>query len=111
MNGCGSTTTIQQGDQYGIPLEIRFGETVITPDNCSDLRVQIGDVLYSYSKGELTYNAEDEVWEFRLTEEMSRSFGPYTSYQVGVKIGDDFIYSRPITIDFAQSLIRKEWSE
>lgn len=111
MNGCGNKSTfIQQGDQYAIPIYVQQDELLITPDNCSDLRIQIGNVLRTYSKGELTYNSEEGVWEFPLTEEMSRSFGPYSTAQVGIKIGNDYVYSRPVTIEFGSSLITEGWS-
>lgn len=38
---------IQQGDQYAIPIKIKSGEDIITPDNCTDVRVKIDKTLLS----------------------------------------------------------------
>lgn len=62
---------IQQGDQYAIPIKIKSGNDVITPENCSDVRVKINDKMMSYSSGELLYNAIEQNWQFTLTEDIS----------------------------------------
>lgn len=104
---------IQQGDQYAIPISIKSGSEVITPENCSDVRVKIDDELISYNggTGELTYNSADRTWCFPLSE--TTSFGYANSsikIQVAVKFDDDFVYSSVQQIDIGRSIIKDKWA-
>lgn len=105
---------IQQGDQYAIPIDIKIGNTRITPENCTDVRVKVGKYMVSYDggHGDLFYNETDQKWCFPLTEEMSFN----SSYSIGVQIGvcfnnGDYIYSDVQQIDVGSSMIKEYWGE
>lgn len=100
---------IQQGDQYAIPIKIKSGEDIITPDNCTDARVKIDKTLLDYSSGGITFNATDNTWCFPLTEEMSFGYDNIIHIQIAVKFDDDFIYSPLQQIDVGNSLIKEFW--
>lgn len=103
---------IQQGDQYAIPVSIKSGNEVITPENCSDVRVKIDDVMISYEggTGQLSYNDRDKTWCFPLTEDISFGYDNSIQIQVGVKFDDDFVYSPVQRIDIGRSIIKEMWS-
>ena len=103
---------IQQGDQYAIPISIKSGSEVITPENCSDVRVKIDDIMVSYNNGsgDLTYNAADRSWCFPLTEDISFKFSNSIQVQVGVKFDDDYVYSPVQRVDVSLSIIKEKWS-
>lgn len=108
-------TIIQRGDQYAIPISILMGEDPVTPDMVDDVRVQINDLLKSYQEGTLLYNEDEQLWEFPLTEEFTRNMelskkGSFP-YQVGVKMGDNFLYSKVYSSAINESLITENWGE
>lgn len=40
---------MQQGDQYALPVQITNSSgTVLTPDNCYDVKIQVGDLEKSH---------------------------------------------------------------
>lgn len=98
---------IVQGDQYLIPIVIRTTE-LITPENSDDVRIQIGNSLKTYSKGEITY--ENEQWYYPLTEDISMMLeSPLVEIQVGIKQNNEIRYSDVKQIDIVKSIIKKEW--
>lgn len=99
----------QQGDQYLIPFTIKQGRTLITPDNCDDVRIKINEILLSYMDGGVTYNTVSKAWCFQLTEEMSRSMDEETPIQVGIKQGNQIYYSTVQIAEFAESIITEDW--
>lgn len=105
--------TIQQGDQYAIPIRIKAGDTVVTPDNCTDVRVKIGCKLINYDggHGELRYDPAETVWSFPLTEELSSHYAHLEPVQIGVKFNDDYIYSPVQNITIGNSIIKEPWDE
>ncbi len=103
---------IQQGDQYAIPITIKSGSEVITPANCSNVRVKIDDVMISYDGGEgnLSFNPADNSWCFPLSEDTSFGYGNSIKIQVAVKFDDDFVYSPVQHIDIGTSIIKDKWA-
>lgn len=61
--------TIIQGEQYAVEIIIKNNETEITPENCDDVKIKIGNITKKYSKNEINY--ENERWLFPLTQEES----------------------------------------
>lgn len=104
---------IQQGDQYTVPIEIRVDDTLITPENCVDIRVKVDKYMVSYDsgQGDLYYNSDDKVWCFPLTEEMSFKFSYSIPIQIGVSFGDDYLYSDTQQLPIGASIIREKWGE
>ena len=51
-------TQIVKGDEYIIPIKIIKGSSPLTPADVSDVRIQVGDLLKTYSKNELTFNTD-----------------------------------------------------
>lgn len=100
---------IQRGDQYSIPIELKFDGQILTPADCDDVRIQIGDKMLQYSDGELVYDAVAQVWMFPLTEEETRTMKGLLKFQQAVKIGTSLYYSDVTTIDIKDSIITEEW--
>lgn len=105
-------TPIQQGDQYYLPFVISQGSTAITPDNCDDVKIQIGSTAYKYSTGELTYGLYDAThsgWLFPLTQEMTLGFSGSVPAQLQIKQGTNIFGSDTIDIPIDFSIIQEEW--
>lgn len=100
---------IQQGDQYAIPVKIKSGDMTITPEDCTDVRIKISDSMLSYKDEEVTFNPIDQTWCFPLTEELSFGLNHLVNIQVGVKFGDDYLYSPVQTIEIGTSIIKDAW--
>ena len=100
---------IQKGDQYAIPLTLTFNGDEVTPTNADDVRVQIGDLLKSYTGHTLTYDSVSKVWLFVLTEEQTRSMPNTVCFQCGVKQGHSLYYSPVETISLNESVISEVW--
>jgi len=101
---------IQQGDQYAIPFSIKQGNTVITPQNCDNVKISFCGKTKDYVRGELTFNTTTNVWEYPLTEAQTKNKNLYLSnYQVAIKIGTDIIYSEVSGLSIAMSEITEDW--
>lgn len=101
---------IQQGNQYPLPIKIISNNQPITPTDVDDVRIQVGDYLYSYQDGVLTFNVETNEWIFPLTEQMTQSFNNLrTPVQVGIKKYDRFVYSAIQNVDIGKSIIKESW--
>lgn len=103
---------IHRGDQYAIPVTITLNGEPVTPDDVTDVRVKIGTNMQSYANsGGLTYDTDNDVWLFHLTETMSFAMDSETYFQAGVKVGDnpDFIYSPSTYIVVGDNIITQNW--
>ena len=98
---------MQQLDQYKIPIQVIMGESVITPDDVSDLVIKLGNNQLSYSNNEITYNASDGAWEFPLTAEMSKNMAGNTLLQVAVIQDDEQILSAVQIVNVNASIIEE----
>ena len=101
-------TVIQQGDQYAIEFIVKAGDSVITPDNCDDMKIMVGGFEKTYSSGELLFS--DGTWYFPMTQEMSLSFtkniaSVQAQYKDGTEIRGTPVYTMGVDI----SIIREVW--
>jgi len=102
--------SIQQGDQYIIPFKIKNAKGPVTPDKVDDIRIKVGDITKSLSGETLSYNTETESWDFPLTQAQTRAIkSGMVSYQVGVKVGEEIVYSRVGDIQINDSIIQEAW--
>ena len=103
---------LQQGDQLAIPFYITQGDHVVRPDLVNDVRIQVGEDLKTYSAGEISFDAENNVWTFPVTQEQTRALLCATNpvkYQVGLKVGDEIVYSAVGKLMINSSIIREDW--
>jgi len=101
---------IQKGDQYAIPFTIKVGGVAVTPQTCDDVKISICGVTKSYLDNEITYNSTSNVWEYPLTEAMTKNKAFYlTEYQVAIKVGSDYVYSQVGNLPVNNSIISEEW--
>lgn len=102
--------TIQQGDQYYLPLYIttRDGKE-ITSGNCAGMRFGIGGFTAYWPDGTLVYAGG--VWLARLTEGMSRALlGRDVPLQAQATFSDGSIWSSAVqTVTVARSLLSTDW--
>lgn len=62
-------TTIMQGDQYEIPVEIITADgTPATADSFADVEITVGKYCKSLSAGEIEYSEEQGSFLFPLTQ-------------------------------------------
>lgn len=114
---------MQQGDQYALPIQIKNSEgTVISPDNCYDVKIQVGDLdEKSWRAGEIYPQMEEEegvevfagYWCYPLSQKETLTLTSATQVQAQVKFGDDTVVGTPVTkMRVGQSIIQTdEWPE
>ena len=114
--------SIQQGDQYGLPVSITVdGKNAIpgqpelgddTHVHVDGVRVQIGEILKSSEDTNgVSYDSTNDVWLYPLTEDESRRIGTgRVEIQIGVKISDAYIYAPAETVQVDRSLIMEAWT-
>lgn len=101
---------IQQGDQYNIPVKIKYQNTYLTPTNVDDIRIKVGNRLLNYVNGDITFNSSTNEWNYPLSHEQSVVMnGCLTYIQVGFKKGNEEIYSPTETVYVGQSIIKEDW--
>ena len=102
-----------QGDQYQMPITIKVGDTVITPDNCEGVKIDVGGTIRE-SPGTLAYDAVDSVWLYQLTQAQTLGFSGLVGITVQVNMGGnpaEIIGSKPQFELVDESTIREAWSE
>ena len=87
---------IHQGDDLMIPFKIEQNSDILTPNKFSDIRICIGDVVRSYSKGELVFN--NECYLFHLKSNESASMLGLVECQVETTFVNNEIHSNVFTI-------------
>lgn len=114
--------SIQQGDQYGLPVSITVdGKKAIpglpelgddTHVHVDGVRVQIGEILKSSEDEDgVTYDSEADTWIYPLSEYESRRIGTgRVEVQIAVKINDSYIYAPVQRILVEPGIIREKWS-
>lgn len=61
---------IMQGDSRLVYMDLKQDDKVLTPEEIVDLEVSVGRCLRKlFSKQEVTFDAEQSLWRFRLTQE------------------------------------------
>lgn len=81
------TSLFRVGDAYAIPFLIRYGGTVVTPQNVSSVRIAVGNLTASYPNGTLSFSGE--CWMFHIAQAQSYKlpFGN-TKYQVQIQFSN-----------------------
>lgn len=103
-------TQVVKGDAYILPIKIMQGTSPLTPSDVTDVRIQVGDILKTYSKNEITFDTTTNEWNYPLTQKQTYEFSDnFTKVQVGVKIGTDIKYSFTQSININENIIQKEW--
>lgn len=68
---------MMQGDSRSLEIKIlNSDETVVTEDDISDVEVTVGFLKKKYSDGEVTFDAETNLWTVPLTQEETFKFPP-----------------------------------
>ena len=99
---------IYQGDQYALPVQIVLGEEPLTPQDCDDLKIQLGHLCRTYSMGELRYDQDLSCWLFPLTKEQTHSLRVgRQQLQVMVQRGQDQYISKTQTLFVGASLFEE----
>jgi len=111
-----TVTVIQQGDQYFLPVIIKYGGTVITDENADDVKIKIGDVTKKASAGEIAYGEYTSgadtlnAWLFPLTQEATNAWNAGgVPAQVQIKQGSSIIGSATETVTVGYSTIEETW--
>ena len=105
---------IQQGDQYAIPLVLKYGGRTVVPSNDSSsiigkypvdtVKVDIGGVVKtSGNDAELKYM--DGKWLFYMKENESRYLDSVVPWQFCVSKGSSVHYSPVYTLEVKKSLV------
>lgn len=106
-------TPIQQGDAFYLPVVIKQGNAVITPENADDVKIKLAEVIRKYSEGELTYSTydgENSAWLFPLTQELTLSWrSTAIPMQVQIKQGPNVFGSDTECVPIDFSIINEEW--
>ena len=99
--------TIQQNEQYNLPINVHVGDTVITPEDCTNVIVQLGEYTKDYLSGTLLWDDEAKLYLFPLTSDMTDGITKTVSwmFQVGIEIGEDYVLSDVQTILVRKSII------
>lgn len=101
---------IHKGEQFIIPFEVKIGDDLATPDNIDGLRIKIVDTMHEWPDGELSFDDENDVWEYPLAEAQSAAFLAGTrKAQVAVRIGDVILKTDVFQLNVKDSIITERW--
>ena len=104
--------TLYRGDQYAVPFVVKLKDEIVTPEMVADVRIQIGSDLREMTSHSLTYNPDNQTWDFYVTEDFTRSLsGRIVLYQVGIKIGEEIRYSPAQQLPIGDNIIKAVWSD
>lgn len=83
---------MMQGDAYKLPVVLRQGELLITPEMVHRLEITIGNLTRTYP-GAVSYDKENGQWLFPLTQEQTFAFkaGNTSPVQARIKFGDESV--------------------
>lgn len=83
---------MMQGDAYSLPIVLRQGELLITPEMVLRLEITIGDLTRTYP-GVVRYDEENGQWLFPLTQEQTFAFkaGRTPPVQARIKFNDESV--------------------
>lgn len=101
---------IHKGEQYPIHCDVKFRNAIVTPENVDGIRIKIGDRLCSWPDGELSFDAEGNVWDYPLTEAQSLILrAGECPAQISILL-DNMIYKTdPFTVTVKDGVIRERW--
>ena len=99
--------TIHQSEQYNLPVNVHVGDTVITPEDCTNVIVQLGEYTKDYLSGTLLWDDEAKLYLFPLTSDMTDGITKTVSwmFQIGIEIGEDYVLSDVQTVLIRKSII------
>lgn len=83
---------MMQGDAYSLPIVLRQGELLITPEMVLRLEITIGTLTRTYP-GVVHYDEENGQWLFPLTQEQTFAFkaGRTPPVQARIKFNDESV--------------------
>ena len=105
--------TVQQGDQYSLPITIRMGDGYVTPDTVTGLRLSVAGIEQRYP-GTLDYDAPSNAWLFPLTQEQTLQMQGHVTIQAQANLGGSpavIIGSGTTSEQVAESIIRSVWDD
>ncbi len=85
---------IMQGDQYIIPITIKYNGDYIDITNVKAIQIMIGELVKYYKNdgvGEISYNNETKEFYFPLTQEETFNMSGSQDCQVRIKFENDEI--------------------
>jgi len=101
---------LRRGDKYSLKIQVKLGNEIITPENCSDIRIKIGNTVLSYSRQELTF--EEGYWLFPLSQAMTLNHsGDRMLAQAQFKMGDNIYSTKLYYFAVENSLFKDTWIE
>lgn len=83
---------MMQGDAYSLPIVLRQGKLLITPEMVLRLEITIGNLTRTYP-GAVRYDADGGQWLFPLTQEQTFAFqaGRTPPVQARIKFNDESV--------------------
>lgn len=93
---------IYQGDQYELPITVKRGDSIITPQDVDDLVIAVNDVAKSYSNNEIRFY--DGKWLFPLSKEDTLAFVSDVKYQVELHKNGVIVHSKQYNLKSKQIL-------
>ena len=65
---------VMQGDEYGIPIQIKTSEGIATANTFLDVEIVVGDMRKTLADGEITYSETEQAFIYPITQEESLGF-------------------------------------
>lgn len=99
--------TIQQNEQYNLPINVHVGDTVITPEIADNVIVQFGDYTKDYISETLLWDEDAQMYLFPITSDMTSNLVRTETWmmQVGIEIGEDYILGDVQRVTIRKSII------
>lgn len=92
---------IMQGDQYVIPIKIKYNGNYIDVSNVTTIQIMIGELVKYYKQdgsGEISYNNETNEFYFPLTQEETFNMSGPQDAQIRIKFENEEIRGTSIGI-------------
>ena len=99
---------ITRGEQYAVEIVIKNDEDVITPNNCDDVKIKLGNLEKKYSDNEIFY--EDGRWLFPLTQEQTLAMNlKRVNLQAQYKSGSNIFSTDIYAVQIKDTVINGTW--
>lgn len=105
---------MQQGDQYSIQVSLTKGDQPLAPADVEGVKVMLGPIIARYPDGGLTYDDDNDVWLFPVTQEQTLELRGRVAAQVQVDFGGtprQIISSKVQQVLVDTSIIRSAWND